>query len=171
MLKIEPMTENYRGFVNEQIIESWSGPFIAVHGVLYDTRTHPGYVAVEGGVVVGYILYNLMDGECEITVLESLRQKQGIGRALIDAVIQKAKIANCRRIWLITTNDNTGAIRFYQRYGFDLRAVHINAMDQARKLKPQIPLIGDDGIPLKHEFEFELLLTETIMPLDICSNA
>ncbi|MCL2397323.1 MAG: hypothetical protein FWC93_04580 [Defluviitaleaceae bacterium] len=48
---------------------------------------------------------------------------------------------------------------FYQRLGFSLRAVHINALEESRKLKPQIPLTGYEGIPVAHEFEFEVLLT------------
>jgi len=156
-LTVEPVSNKHRAFVDEQIAESFSGPYIAVHGVLFDTRTHHGYVAVDSGVFVGYILYNIADGGCEITVVESLRQKQGIGRALINAVINKAKEMSCRRVWLITTNDNIRAIRFYQRFGFDLRAVYINALDESRKLKPKIPLNGEDGIPKKHEFEFEII--------------
>jgi len=33
-----------------------------------------------------------------------------------------------------------------------------NALDHARKIKPGIPLIGMDGIPLKHEIELEMIL-------------
>jgi ribosomal-protein-alanine N-acetyltransferase len=158
MFKIEPVADGHRAFVDAQIAESWAGPYIAVHGVLFDSRTHPGFVAVEDGAVVGYILYNIADGDCEITVLESLRMGKGIGHALINAVIGKAREADCRRVWLVTTNDNTHAIRFYQRFGFGLRAVRIGALEESRKLKPQIPLIGDDGIRLQHEFEFEIIL-------------
>ena len=32
------------------------------------------------------------------------------------------------------------------------------AMDEARRLKPQIPLTGNDDLPIAHEFEFEILL-------------
>jgi len=155
---VEPITDKHRAFVDELIIESWSGPYITVHGVLFDARAHHGYVAVNDGVVVGYILYDVEGGDCEITVIESLRPKKGIGRALINAVVEKTKEAGCRRVWLITTNDNTHAIRFYQRYGFELRDVRINALDESRKLKPQIPLCGKDGIPIKHEFEFEIII-------------
>ncbi|MNV93512.1 hypothetical protein D3C71_1882140 [compost metagenome] len=61
-------------------------------------------------------------------------------------------------MWLITSNDNTRAIRFYQKRGLDLKAVHRDAITEARKLKPSIPLIGMDGIPIRHELEFELTL-------------
>ena len=152
---LEKISEKNRPFIDAQIAESWAGPFVAARGKLYDTRTHPGFTAVEGEEILGYILYHIADSNCEITVLESLCENQGIGSALVNAVIQEAKNLDCRRVWLITTNDNTRAIRFYQRRGFALRAVYINALEEARKLKPQIPLTGDDGIPIAHEFEFE----------------
>ncbi|MCG0275770.1 MAG: hypothetical protein L5655_06315 [Thermosediminibacteraceae bacterium] len=49
-------------------------------------------------------------------------------------------------------------MKFYQKRGFLLVAVHRNALEQARKLKPEIPLIGIDGIPLRDEIELELPL-------------
>ena len=156
MFDIRPITNEFRTFVDAHIAENWAGPFIATCGKLHDTRTHDGFVAVSDDEVVGYILYNIAENNCEITVLESLRQKQGIGSTLLEAVRQNARKAGCKRIWLITTNDNTPAIRYYQRYGFNLRAVHINAVASARELKPQIPLVGLDNIPIVHEFEFEM---------------
>ena len=157
IFSVEPV-ETYREFVNKQIADSWGGPYVVSRGKLHDTRAHSGFGAVSDGEVVGYVLYNIIGAECEITVLESLCERQGIGGALIKAVTNVAKEAKCNRLWLITTNDNTQAIRFYQRYGFLLRAVHIDAMDEARKLKPQIPLTGNEGIPISHEFEFEIYL-------------
>lgn len=56
------------------------------------------------------------------------------------------------------TNDNTIALRFYQRRGFDLVALHRDAVTRARaELKPSIPL-EIDGIPLRHELELEMRL-------------
>ena len=69
-----------------------------------------------------------------------------------------AKKNGCRRVWLITTNDNTYAIRFYQKRGFDMAAIHRNAINESRKIKPQIPLTGFDKIPILHEIEFEMML-------------
>jgi len=154
----ERITEQTRPLVDAQIAKSWSGPFLVSKGVLHDSRTQPGFAAFADGELAGYALYNIANGECEMTVLESLRQKRGVGGALINAVIEAAKESNCRRVWLITSNDNTHAIRFYQRFGFSLKAVYIDAMDVARQLKPQIPLLGEEGIPLQHEFEFEIVL-------------
>ncbi|NLJ25121.1 MAG: GNAT family N-acetyltransferase, partial [Firmicutes bacterium] len=64
----------------------------------------------------------------------------------------------CKRVWVITTNDNVAAIRFYQLRGFSLVALYRNALEEARKLKPEIPLIGIDGIPVRDEVELEILL-------------
>jgi RimJ/RimL family protein N-acetyltransferase len=69
-----------------------------------------------------------------------------------------AEQAACQRIWLITTNDNMPALRFYQKRGFRLVAVHQNALDYSRTLKPEIPLIGLEGIPLRDEIELEIIL-------------
>ena len=157
MFTVGAISNAYRALVDAQIAESWAGPYVVSKRLIHDTRTHPGFVAVEKDAVVGYVLYNIAEKDCEITVLESMQAGRGIGSALINEVIRFAKESTCLRVWLITTNDNTHAIRFYQRFGFELRAVHINAMEEARKLKPQIPLIGSDGIPLKHEFELEII--------------
>ena len=59
---------------------------------------------------------------------------------------------------MITTNDNIAAIGFYQKRGFDISGFNRFAVDKARKKKPEIPLTGMCGIPLKHEIEFEMVL-------------
>lgn len=94
----------------------------------------------------------------EILSLDSLRENQGIGSALVDLAVQEARDQKCRRVVLITTNDNIRALRFYQRRGFDMSNFYRNAMDLARKLKPGIPAVGENQIPLRHEIEFEMLL-------------
>jgi hypothetical protein len=40
-----------------------------------------------------------------------------------------------------------------------LVAVHRNAVEQARRIKPQIPAVGSDGIPLRDEIELEKRLS------------
>lgn len=105
--------------------------------------------------LVGFLTYRLDDTLCEIIPLDSLTGDQGIGSALLQSVEQAAKEKGCHRIWLVTTNDNIHALRFYQRRGYVLAAVHCNALEISRQLKHQIPLIGNEGIPLRDEIEFE----------------
>jgi len=95
---------------------------------------------------------------CEIITLDSDQRGIGVGSALICMVEEAAEQAGCSRLWLITSNDNLPALGFYQRRGFELVAVHRRAIEQARQLKPQIPYIGFEGIPIRDEIELELPL-------------
>ena len=103
--------------------------------------------------MITYIVY---DNILEVTSLDSLQENQGIGSKLVDAVIREAKDRKLQKVVLITTNDNINAIRFYQKRGFDMVRLFHNALDVSKKIKPEIPLIGEDSIPLRHEIEFEL---------------
>jgi len=107
---------------------------------------------------VGLITYRIEGPECEVLSLDSLSEGIGIGTALLESALRAAGAAGCRRFWLITTNDNLRAVRFYQRRGFSLAALHRDALVVSRKLKPCIPPIGLDGIPLRDEIEMEILL-------------
>jgi hypothetical protein len=72
--------------------------------------------------------------------------------------VEEARKRNCWRVFLITTNDNLNALGFYQKRGFELVAIHRGAVNESRKVKPSIPLIGDNNIPLRDEIELELVL-------------
>jgi ribosomal protein S18 acetylase RimI-like enzyme len=109
--------------------------------------------------VAGLVTYHIAGNGCEIVTLDSLRPSLGIGTTLIESVKAAAGAAGCRRLWLITTNDNLHALGFYQKRGFRLAAVHPGAVNESRKLKPEIPLIGNDGIPIRDEIELEIVLT------------
>ena len=153
-----PLTDANRAEVDAYIRDEWGGPMMVTLGNLFDTRALPGFIAVEGEQLVGAAIYRI-DGEaCEIAALYALAENRGVGSALTRAVVEAAKGLGCRRLWLVTTNDNTRAIRFYQKFGFALKAVHIGGFERARRLKGELPEKGIDGIPIEHEFEFELLL-------------
>lgn len=157
--EIVPLDGEWRGEIDRLIRREWAGPMVATNGVLHNTSQAEGFVFLSSGKLAGYLLYCLENGECEVLVLHSLAENRGIGSALLRAAAEKAKQSGCGRLWLVTTNDNVHAIRFYQRFGMELKAVRIGAMDQARaSLKPSIPLVGMDEIPIRHEFEFEMIL-------------
>jgi len=158
-MRIVPIDSGYRKEADALIREEWASQMIVSKGHLWDTSVLPGFVAVDDeNVMCGVVTYRLSGSECEIITLNSLKENHGIGSSLINAVIDTAKSNGCHRVWLITTNDNTHAIRFYQKYGFSLIDVSMNALIKYRELKPSIPLIGMDDIPLLHVFEFEIKL-------------
>ena len=154
---IVPIDDSLRERVQPLINGAWSAPLIVVNGTLWDTRSMPGLAALdEYGAVVGYLLYVFHDGECEIMVLESLRQNMGIGTKLVERVKAIAKENRKAKAVVMTTNDNIRAIRFYQKRGFTLRALRVNMLETSRRLKPEIPLANDEGIPIRDEIEFEI---------------
>jgi ribosomal protein S18 acetylase RimI-like enzyme len=155
---IHPVQSGDRKWMARFLAEYWDSPRVVSRGKIHLADQLPGYIALQQGERVGLVTYRIAASECEIVTLNALVQGIGIGSALIDAVKAEAIASNCRRLWLITSNDNTPAIRFYQRRGFHLVAVYPNAIEQSRKLKPEIPLIGMDNIPIRDEIEFEIML-------------
>jgi len=141
-----------------------------VHGELFRPAELPGLIAVSvakpDGPPLGLLTYRLHPGagpgpDCEIVTLNADPPGRATGTALVTEVRAVAEAAGCRRIWLVTTNDNLGALAFYQKRDFRLVAVHPGAVDRARRLKPEIPAAGEHGIPLRDEIELELTLPGT----------
>jgi len=106
------------------------------------------------------LTYRIEGHDCEIVTIDSNAQGEGIGTALIDAVKERAKLKGCRRLWLITTNNNLNALGFYQKRGFCLIALYPNALETSRKLKHVIPMKAANGIPIRDELELEFDLAE-----------
>lgn len=155
MLQILPLDEGLRRWAAAILIEHWGSTSIVTRGRIHKADRLPGFVALWNGEPAGLLTYRIEGTECEIVSLNSLREGLGIGSALLQAVEKAARKANCTRLWLITTNDNLPAIGFYQRRNFAIAAVYPNALAESRRLKPEIPLIGRDGIPLRDEIELE----------------
>lgn len=153
---IRPLTDPDRAWVRAWMRARWGSERMALRGQIVLMDELPGLAAELDGAVVGLLTYRLDGAECEIMSLDSLREGRGVGGALVDAVIELARAAGCARLTLVTTNDNLNALRFYQKRGFRLVALHPGAVDAARQtLKPEIPLLGENGIPIHDEIELE----------------
>ena len=147
-------------YLRRSLTAAFASPLLVVHGELIDAAQLPAAVARQRGELAGHLVWRPEPGgDWEIVSLVADRSGAGIGSALLDWICAEARRARVTRLWLVTTNDNTKALRFYQRHGFDLVALHRNAVARARALKPQIPL-ESDGIPLRHELELELRLPQ-----------
>ena len=159
LIDVRPAEPDDERFVRDLLGDSWGGTRMAVHGELIDAAAQPMLIARRSGVPAGLLIYRV-DPETqswEIVSLDAVPPGQGTGTALIKTLRSLARANGAHRIWLVTTNANTRALRFYQLRGFDLVAVHRDAVTAARGLKPTIPL-AEDGIPLRHEIELELRL-------------
>jgi ribosomal protein S18 acetylase RimI-like enzyme len=145
------------GFVRRSLIGLGGATEVAAHGELIDATGLPALVAWLAEEPVGLITYRPAAGPdgWEIVTLSAERPGRGVGGALMEAVLDLARQAGVARVFLITTNDNTNALRFYQRRGFDLVELRHDAVSRARReLKPAIPT-HNDGIAIRHELELE----------------
>jgi ribosomal protein S18 acetylase RimI-like enzyme len=157
-LKIKTLKPTDKDWVIQLLTTHWHSTEVVSRGKIYDASQLPGIAALRGSEVVGLITYRIAKGECEIVTLNSLQQGIGVGNAMIESVKNIAKSKKCKRLWLITTNDNLHALGFYQKSGFTISQIYRKAMETSRRLKPEIPAIGQNGIPIRDELELEILL-------------
>jgi GNAT superfamily N-acetyltransferase len=127
---------------------------VARRDELVDATAHPSLLVEADAQLRGVLTYIVDGNQCEVLTLHAEPPGIGVGTALIEAIAIQAHAMGCRRLWLVTTNDNVAALRFYQRRGFILTALRAGAVDRSRAtLKPEIPRLGDHGIPLRDELE------------------
>jgi GNAT superfamily N-acetyltransferase len=131
---------------------------VVSRGKLHRVRHLPGLVAEYRRTPAGLLLYRPDDDGIEIVVLIAELERQGIATRLVESLRQHAISTGCRRIWLVTTNDNLDAIAFYRATGWHQAAIHTGAVRVSRRLKPQIPEFGPSGLPIEDEIEFVLEL-------------
>jgi len=155
-ITIQPKTISDLPWIKKVLRERWGAEIIVVHGEVFHPAELAGFGAFLSDEPAGLVTYNIKGKACEIITLDALQPGLGIGSRLITAVKEYAKKQGCQRLWLITTNDNLNALRFYQKKGFRLFALRPGAVEAARKIKPEIPLKGEESIPIRDEIELEM---------------
>lgn len=138
---------------------SWGTTTLLAHGVSYGAALLPALVAEREGEIAGLLTYTVdaADG-LEIVTLDAIERRSGTGTALLAGAVEFARSVGAPRVWLVTTNDNLDALRFYQRRGLRIVGVSPGAVDESRLRKPSIPLVGDHGIQIHDELTLELRL-------------
>jgi ribosomal protein S18 acetylase RimI-like enzyme len=131
---------------------------VVSRGTLHHVLQLPGLIATYNAIPSALLTYHVAGLEFEVVTLHAAVQRQGLGARLLAVGRDRARRLGCHRLWLITTNDNEPAIRFYERQGMTLVAIHQNALHESRKLKPEIPHFGLGGKPIRDEIEFEFRL-------------
>ena len=106
------------GVFDDPIVESSAGEFLG------DLR-HRLVIALEGSVVVGFVsavIYLHPDKPApelwinEIGVAPT-HQRQGIGKALMQAILEEAKASGCVEAWVLTERTNLPAMAMYRSSG------------------------------------------------------
>ncbi|MFD2829633.1 GNAT family N-acetyltransferase [Corticicoccus populi] len=132
----------------------WGSSEMVLSSGVYDCSKLDGFAIVnDKEEIIGLITYIIKGKEIEIISLDSIDEGKGIGTFLVQEIEKHAVKKTCNAVRLITTNDNLSALKFYQKRGFVLKNIINNAVNKARKLKPEIPLIGNNGIPIRDEIE------------------
>jgi ribosomal protein S18 acetylase RimI-like enzyme len=153
MLQIRKIIPSDTEWVRDLLRRHWGSSAVISRGRVRQADRSRGYVAMDQGERVGLITYEIDGNECEILTLNSERENYGVGTALLRAAESDACEAGCREVRLVTTNDNSKALKFYQKRGYRLKALRPEAIKQYRLLKPEIPIAGFDGIPIRDEIE------------------
>jgi ribosomal protein S18 acetylase RimI-like enzyme len=115
----------------------------------------PGFVAIRDGERVGFAGYRTNAADCQLVAIGATRRGLGVGSALFAAVEEVAAAGGAERVWVVTSNDNTAALAFYQRLGFRIVACRPGEFDSFRARHPSLPRFGRHGIPIRDEIELE----------------
>jgi GNAT superfamily N-acetyltransferase len=156
-MNVRPKAENDQQWVRDLLTEHWGGTTVVAHGQVFEADGLPALVV---GDREGLATYEVSaDGqEAELVTLDARAPGRGIGTALVAGLARLLRAQGVTVLRVTTTNDNLTALRFYQRRGFRIVAVHAGAMAASRRLKPTIPELGEHGIPIRDEIELELTL-------------
>lgn len=151
------MRDGDREDVAKFIERHWQSRAVISRGKKYYPHMERGFIEKRNGEIVGLLTYRVDEHGCmELLTLNATLEGEGIGSSLILNAIDRARHQECKKLWFTTTNDRLRAIGFYQRLGFRMTAINLGAVDEARRLKPEIPLVGERGIPMHDEVVMEL---------------
>lgn len=157
-MEIRPIEGPDRAAIARLLEARWAGRVIVTRRQAVDAAGLPGLVAYDGERLLGCATLQEDADGLQIVSLDAVVLERGVGGELLRAVLEEARSRGLRRVWLCTTNDNLPALRFWQRRGFRVVAVHRDSIATARALKPAIPDVGHLGIPIRDELELELVL-------------
>ncbi|HET8672035.1 MAG TPA: GNAT family N-acetyltransferase, partial [Thermoleophilaceae bacterium] len=130
-MEVRPLRDDERSWLAERLRESWGSHRVVSRGRLRDASKLDALVCEGDGERLGAATLEFRDGDCELVTLDAFDQGRGAGSALLAAAADEARTKGCGRLWLVTTNDNLRALRFYQRRGLRLAALHAGGSDEA----------------------------------------
>lgn len=124
--------------------------FIAF-GEEFQAETVPTIVAEMDGDLAGALAYRLQQGMLQIVALatDPEWQRSGVGGQLVDHAERVALEAGATHVAVATTNDNLPALYFYQRRGYRLTEVAVDAIASANE---GATIVGFAGIVIRDEF-------------------
>lgn len=131
-----------------------------IRRVLTDDR-HTGYLAVSGGHSVGAAVVRWQQAESEIEYIAVVpgRRCQGLGRALVNALLAEARRWGVPLLSVGTDNTSLDNVAFYQKCGFRMDSVR---RDYFKYLSPPVVVDGvamRDMVVLSRPIDIESVAT------------
>lgn len=152
MVEIVDKSRVDKQLTKEFFKKHWGSPKMVISSGTYKCDELDGFVALnESGQIVGLLTYIIHKNVFEIISLDSILENIGIGTELLNKAEKRAYILKVQHVKVTTTNDNIKALSFYQKRGYRLKEILSNAVAKARDLKPEIPFVADNGIPIRDE--------------------
>ena len=122
MITIVSLDKSHSTDVVKILIDSFSKNYDKkVNESIFSSDEVDGIVALEKGNVLGYASIHYIkkitrkSGIIEDVVVKENQRGKGIGKLLVNNLIEKAKKNNCDKIILSSTEKN---LKFYQKLGF-----------------------------------------------------
>jgi GNAT superfamily N-acetyltransferase len=140
-------------FIEEHWRELWGLPVVSLEREYSPAEVEGLVYRDEWGSAQGLITWYIEGEKAEIVTIDAFEQGRHIGGRLLSAAEEELRGRGIRRITILTTNDNLRAIAFYMRHGYRLVAVHLDAMERVRAMKPGVPEIGHENLPLQDVME------------------
>jgi GNAT superfamily N-acetyltransferase len=148
--RLEPAAVEY---IEDEWRRLWGLPVVSLDRN-YDPSEVEGLVYHdEWGAPQGLVTWHVDGYNGEIVTIDAFEQGRHIGGRLLSAAETALRNRHVKRLTIFTTNDNLRALAFYMRHGYRLVAVHLDAMERVRALKPDIPEIGHENLPLQDVIE------------------
>ncbi len=150
-----------RPATTDEIKEVWEDRWFGLVVCLSTVYTPPdveGLALVDyNDEMVGLVTYHVDGPAGQIVTLDTIIRGRGFGRHLLEAVENKFHNRGLGRAWALMTNDNLRAAGLYLSRGYRLVRIHLDAVDRVREHKPELPVKGYEGIPMRDLWEFEKL--------------
>jgi ribosomal protein S18 acetylase RimI-like enzyme len=153
---MRPMTD--RAALEEMLRLRWSDGTIFVRGRLLGPEDVEAFGAYLDNQLQGVVTWRVEEGTLYMLTMNNITDQRGVSVALLNRMLQLGRERKFAFMRALLTNDNYKGLRFYQKRGFRIVAVHPGVVDMMRQMKPSIPLTGVDGIPMRDEIELEVVL-------------
>ncbi len=150
--RLEPVD---REFIRDRWKDSWGIPVVSVDRT-YEPEDVQGMVwRDEWGEAQGLVTWHIDGDEAEIVTMDAYQQGRHIGGRLLDGAEAELRKRDVERVTIVTTNDNLRALAFYVRRGYRMVRLDLDGVDRVRALKPDVPALGHDNLPLRDMIELQ----------------